>query len=221
MPDKGYVNYLEILELDESARPGDVRKNYKRLMKDLVMEIARVEITQERRDRYLLGMAKLNAAFYILRDNESRDVYWQLRKEVMALENEWRNAVDAVASNTDAVASTTDAVVSDTNAVASTTDAVASTTDAMRRTYDAKLRHFLSRYVEETMLEAGRDKECVEASNWDAAHERHASRLLRHYRQSLYQQILERLPYFEVTPPRVDWDERTSTIAAILSQGGA
>ena len=193
MPDKGYVDYLEILELDESARPGDVRKNYKRLMKDLVMEIARVEITQERRDRYLLDMAKLNAAFYILRDNASRDIYWELRKEVMLLENEWRDAVDAG--------------VSDTN--------------ALRRTYDAKLRHFLSRYVEETMLEAGRDKECVEASNWDAAHERHASRLLRHYRQSLYQQVLERLPYFEVTPPCIDWDERSRTIAAILSQGGA
>ena len=192
MSDKGYVNYLEILELDESARPGDVRKNYKRLMKDLVMEIARVEITQERRDRYLLGMAKLNAAFYILRDNESREIYWQARKEIMTLEAEWRNAVESG--------------IEDTN--------------TLRRMYDAKLRHFLSRYVEETMLEAGRDKECVEASNWDAAHERHASRLLRHYRQSLYQQILERLPYFEVTPPRIDWDERTRTIAAILSQGG-
>ena len=67
-------------------------------------------------------------------------------------------------------------------------------------------------------LEAGHDKACVEASNWDAAHERHASRILRHCRQGHYQRILERLPYWEVTPPQIDWDERKRTIAAILAK---
>lgn len=191
MSDKGYVNYFEILELDETAKPGDVRKNYKRMMKDLVFEIARVEITQERRDHYLLEMAKLNAAFYVLKDNESRDAYWAARGEVIALEDAWRTGVENNAADT----------------------------DARRRAYDGKVRHFLARYVEETMLEAGRDKECVEASNWDAAHERHASRLLRHYRQSLYQEILERLPYYEVTAPQIDWNERASTVGTLLSEG--
>lgn len=187
--DKGYVDYFEILGLDESAKAGDVRKNYRHHMKELVMEIARVEITEERRSRYLLDMAKLNAAFYLLRETPTRDAYWSLRNEVIELEQQWREAADRGLAEV----------------------------DALRRSYDGKLRHFLSRYVEEAMLEAGRDKECVEASNWDAAHERHASRILRHYRQSLYQQILERLPYYEVSAPNVDWDERRRTIAAVLS----
>ena len=76
---------------------------------------------------------------------------------------------------------------------------------------------FLTVYVEEAMLEAGRDKDCVDASNWDSAHERHAFRILRHYRQGLYQEILERLPYCEVTAPAVDWDERTRTVAALMA----
>ncbi|MDQ1256600.1 MAG: hypothetical protein QG656_1198 [Candidatus Hydrogenedentes bacterium] len=191
MSDNGYVNYFEILELDESAKPGDVRKNYKRKMKDLVLEIARVEITEERRDRYLLDMAKLNAAFCVLRDNGTRERYWLERGAVMALEEEWR----AAALDPEKA-------------------------DPLRRRFDGMLRDFLTRYLEETMLEAGRDKECVEMSNWDAAHERHAFRILRQYRQSLHRQILERLPYFDVTPPRIDWDERRQTVAAILAAEG-
>jgi hypothetical protein len=188
--DTGYVNYFEILGLDESAKAGDVRKTYRQRMKELVMEIARVEITEERRSRYLLDMAKLNAAFYLLRDTATRDAYWALRNEVMEIEQKWREAAERGLPDA----------------------------DVLRRTYDGRVRHFLSRYVEEAMLEAGRDKECVEASNWNAAHERHASRILRHYRQNLYQQILERLPYYEVTAPNVDWEERKRTIAAFLSR---
>ena len=191
MSEQGYVNYFEILGLglDESAKPGEVRMNYKHMMKDLVMEIARVEITEERRAHYLLEMAKLNAAFYILRENDTKEAYWEARGQLIALEAQWRQAVE------------TDAPDSDT----------------MRRTYDTRLRHFLSRYIEEAMLEAGRDKGCVEASHWNEAHERHASRILRHYRQGLYQQILERLPYWEVTPPKIDWEKRSRTVAALLA----
>ena len=189
MSEDGYVNYFEMLALDESAKPGDVRKNYKRMIKDLIMEIARVEITGERRDRYLLEIAKLNAALYVLRDNETRESYWRQRAEVIQIESQWREA----AQNGDAAA------------------------DALRRSFDSKLRHFLSRYVEEAMLEAGRDKEAVEASNWDAAHERHASRILRHYRHGLYQQILDRLPYWEITTPRIDWAEREKAVAGMMA----
>jgi len=189
MSEDGYVNYFEILALDESAKPGDVRKNYKKMMKDLIMEIARVEITGERRDRFLLEMAKFNAAVYVLRDNETRESYWRHRGEVIQIESQWREA----AQNSDPA------------------------TDVLRRSFDSKLRHFLSRYVEEAMLEAGRDKEAVEASNWDAAHERHASRILRHYRHGLYQQILDRLPYWEITTPRIDWAEREKTVAGMLA----
>jgi DnaJ-class molecular chaperone len=189
MSDDGYVNYFEILGLDESAKPGDVRKNYKKMMKDLIMEIARVEITGERRDKYLLEMAKLNAALYVLHDNETRETYWRQRAEAIQLESQWREA----AQNGDPGA------------------------DALRRSFDSKLRHFLSRYVEEAMLEAGRDKEAVEASNWDAAHERHASRILRHYRHNLYQQILHRLPYWEITTPKIDWAEREEAVAGMLA----
>ena len=191
MTDEGYVNYFEILGLQDTAKPGEVRKNYKQMMKDLVMEIARVEITEDRRARYLLDMAKLNAAFYILRDNETRETYWTSRQELIALEAEWAEAAQGGGANS----------------------------DLLRRSYDGRLRHFLSRYVEEAMLEAGRDKECVEASNWDSAHERHASRILRHYRHNLYQVILKRLPYSEVTPPEIDWDERGRTVSRLLGEG--
>jgi curved DNA-binding protein CbpA len=191
MPDteKGYVNYFEALDLDPSAKPGDVRKAYRKKMKDLVFEIHHAQITEERRAHYLLEMAKLNAALCILRDNETRETYWREREEAMALEEEWRRAADTPES------------------------------DALRRQFDAKIRHFLSHYVEEAMLDAGRDKECVEASGWDAAHARHASRILRHYRHGLFRDILERLPYHEVTPPRIDWEERRRTAAAILEEG--
>lgn len=191
MSEDGYVNYFAILELDENSKPGEVRKKYKRMMKDLVMEIARVEITGERRDRYLLQMAQLNAALYVLRNNEGREAYWRERTEVIQLEEQWRQA-----------------------AASGLPEA-----DALRRSFDTKLRHFLSRYVEEAMLEAGRDKEAVEASHWDPAHERHASRILRHYRHNLYQQILDRLPYWEITTPEIDWAEREKTVAEMLPGG--
>jgi hypothetical protein len=186
--EKGYVDYFEVLGLDSSAKPGEVRKAYRKLMKDLVFEIHGVEITEERRAHFLLEIAKLNAANYILRDNELREEYWNTRQETIDLEREWRAAADAGSAEM----------------------------DQLRRRFDAKVRHFLSHYVEEAMLDAGRDKECVEASGWDPMHERHASRILRHYRHGLYQDILERLPYHEVTPPHVDWDERRATVAAIV-----
>ena len=47
----GYINFFEILGLNEDAKPGEVRKVYRRRMKELVGEIARVEITQQRRAR--------------------------------------------------------------------------------------------------------------------------------------------------------------------------
>lgn len=197
MGDKGYVDYFEVLGLSEQAKPGEVRKIYKRMMKNLVMEIARVEITEEKRQHYLLEMAKLNAALYVLRNNETRERYWRERQEVMALEDEWRAAAQAAGEK------------------------AAEQTDQLRRRFERKVRDFLARYVEETVLQAGRDKECVDASHWDAAHEAHGSRILRHYRQRAYQQILERLPYYDVTPPQIDWDERRQTVAAILAGGGA
>lgn len=190
--DSGYVNYFDVLGLDESAKPGEVRKSYRRKMKDLVNEIATVEITEESRSRYLLEMAKLNAALYVLRETESRDEYWQMRQDLIALEAEWAAAAD----------------MRDENG------------DRLRKTYDGMLREFLSKYVEDLMLAAGRDKECVEASHWDPAHERHAFRILRHYRQSLYRQILERLPYAEVTRPVIDWSERRQEVSRMLRHGG-
>ncbi len=190
----GYVNYFEVLGLDETAKAGEVRKAYRKSMKDLVIEIGdvvrSVGITEERREKYLLDMAKLNAALYILRENELRDEYWSLRRELIELEARWVAAADA--GGPDA--------------------------DRLRKEFDAKVRHFLAKYVEESMLAAGRDKECVEASSWDPYHERHASRILRQYRHMLYQEILERLPYFEVTRPVIDWDERSRTVAAILAE---
>ncbi|MBI4558129.1 MAG: hypothetical protein HY706_11155 [Candidatus Hydrogenedentes bacterium] len=188
---QGYVNYFEILDLDETAKPGEVRKNYRKKMKDLVFEISQAQITEERRAHYLLEMAKLNAAFCLLRDTASREAYWNERRYLIELEEMWR---EAAARSGNAVES-----------------------DALRREFDSKVRSFLAKYVEELMLDAGRDKECVEASNWDEAHERHASRILRYYRHRLYQQILERLPYYEVTPPRIDWEERQRTIGRILA----
>lgn len=196
MSDKGYVNYFEVLALPEDAKPGEARKNYKRMMKNLVMEIARVEITEEKRQHYLLEMAKLNAACFVLGVTERRDRYWQDRQDVMALEEEWREAASQ------------------------TGDEAAARADGLRRSFERKVRDFLSRYIEEAMFQAGRDKECVEASHWNAAHEAHASRVVRHYRQRAYQEILERLPYHDVTPPKIDWTERCRTVAAILAGKG-
>ncbi len=188
--EEGYIDYFEILGLHEDAKPGEVRKEYRRRMKNLVGEIATTELTEERRARYLLEMAKLNAAFFILRQAEQRTAYWNERRGLIELEGRWREA--AQEGETEA--------------------------DTLRKEFDRRIRSFLSKYVEETMLTAGRDKECVEASHWDEAHERHASRILRHYRHTLYQQIQKRLPYVEVTPPRVDWEERARLVSAILAE---
>jgi curved DNA-binding protein CbpA len=190
MSDQGYIDYFAVLGLAEDAKQGEVRNQYKRLMRDLVMEIQRVEITAALRDRFLLDLAKLNAAFYILRNSTLREQYVTDRHSVMALETEWRKAVE-----------------------------IGGDLDHLRRSFDAALRHFLSRYMEELMLEAGRDQECVEASHWDASHERHAGRILRHFRQELYHQIHERLPYYDVTAPEIDWDERERTVGEILHAG--
>lgn len=191
MSDAGYVNYFEILGLDEKAHPGEVRKMFKRKMKSLVQEIARAEITEERRAHYLQEIAKLNAASYILRDRDVREQYWTERQELIVLEEKWCKAAEKDPAGC----------------------------DELRREFDGKLGAFLSRFVEESMLEAGRDKECLEESHWDAAHERHAFRILRHYRHSLYHEILERLPFYEVTPPKIDWEERARTVAGIMDGG--
>ncbi|HOF40895.1 MAG TPA: J domain-containing protein [Candidatus Hydrogenedentes bacterium] len=186
----GYINFYEILGLDEDAKPGEVRKVYRRRMKELVGEIARVEITQQRRARYLLEMAQLNAALLVLRESDTREAYWSERQALIDLEQKWR---DAVAEASDGA-------------------------DALRRQFDGRLQTFLSKYCEEWMLAAGQDKECVENSHWDAAHTRHASRILRFYRNDLYQKILERLPYAEVTPPAVDWEERARFVRSALDE---
>lgn len=190
--DAGYVNYFEILSLNDQANPGEVRKTYKRKMKSLVGEIARAEITDDRRAYFLLEIAKLNGAVYILRDKAKREAYWAERADLISLEERW----------------------------CSVDPSDRETSDTLRREFDGKAKSFLSKYVEETMLEAGQDKEVVEASHWNPAHARHAARLLRHYRHLLYHTILERLPYHEVTPPSIDWEERTNEVAAIMAAGG-
>lgn len=192
MSDQGYVDYFEILGVPQDCKAGEVRNIYKKKMKSLVMEIAAVEITQDVRDKFLLDLATMNAAFFILRDNHLREQYVAARERVMQLEVEWRAAVDSK-------------------------DMKAS--DSCRKKYDAALRDFLSTYLEELLLEAGRDKECMEASNWDHNHERHASRVLRKFRQQLYQQIHERLPFHLITEPKIDWDERTRTVTKLMTAG--
>lgn len=190
LTDEGYIDYYAILGLNRDAKPGEVRKEYRRRMKNLVYEIGETEITEEKRAFYLLEMAKLNAAFYILGNANRREAYTSERDGLIALEQRWRAAVEGHSPEA----------------------------DALRREFDRRIRGFLSKYIEEAMLDAGRDRECVEASNWNEAHERHASRILRHYRQSLYQKVLERLPFVEVTPPNIDWSERAQTVRSILSE---
>jgi len=190
MSDSGYVNYFEILGLPDTCKPGDVRKEYKRRIKDLLLDIQKTAMNEAVRDRYLQSMALLNAAFYILRDNTRREAYIADRADVIRLEAEWREAVEHGGANA----------------------------DSLRRRYDVALRHYLTTYLEELVLEAGRDSEAVEASGWDPNHERHASRVLRHHRQRLYQEIHERLPFTEVTKPTIDWDERRATAARLLSE---
>lgn len=188
-----YVDYYAVLGLEPGANPGEIRKTYRKKMKDLVAEIASAQITNDRRESFLLDMAKMNAALYVLRDKEKCEAHMALRGDLISLEEEWRGIPGS--------------------------DPAAN--DRMRKAFDGKVKQFLSVYVEEAMLEAGRDKECVEASNWNAAHERYATRILRLYRHNLYHDILERLPYYEVTTPSFDWDERARTVAGILSQGAA
>ena len=191
MNDAGYVDYFPVLDLTPDAKPGEVRKNYRKMMKDLLLLIARTEITEEKRDRFVLDMARLNTAFYILRDNDRREKYMHDREQVMQLEDQWRACAETDASGG----------------------------EELRRQFDRALRDFLTTYMEDLVLEAGRDKECVEASNWDRAHERHAGRVLRYDRHRHYQMILERLPFHETTAPQVDWNERSKTAAAILAEG--
>lgn len=192
MSEQGYIDYFEVLDLPHECKPGEVRKTYKTKMKDLVIEIAKTAkegMTDDKRDRYLLEMAKLNTAFFLLRDSERRARYEKDREQVISLEAQWREAVEAGSPEQ----------------------------EPLRRAFDASVRHFLATYMEESMLEAGRDAECVEASHWDAAHERHASGILRHYRQRLYHEIHERLPYYIITKPEIDWSERAETVAGILA----
>ena len=153
--DSGYVDYVAVLGLEPDFKPADVRRVYRKKIKDLLIEISQVQVTEERRNRFLLAIAQLNAAFYILRDKDRCEKYLAARAQVMQL-----------------------------------------------------------------MLEAGRDPECVENSNWDAAHERHASSVLRHYRQQLFHEIHERLPFYDITQPAVDWDERSRFVAAIIAGEG-
>lgn len=186
--DAGYINYFSILGLDPDAKPGEVRKEYRRRMKELIVEISRAEITEERRAHFLLEMAKLNAAYYVLWNGDRREAYAAERSALIALEERWRDA--AAAGDAEA--------------------------EPLRREFERRLRDFLTKFIEEAMISAGRDKDVIEESNWDMAHERHAFRILRHYRQSLYQQILERLPYVDVTEPKISWDERRQVARAVL-----
>jgi hypothetical protein len=189
--DKGYVDYFAELGVDQDCKPGEVRNQYKKCIKDLLMQISQVQITEERRDNFLLALAKLNAAFFILRDNDLRQRYAEDRAHVMDLETQWRAAAEQGGE----------------------------ANDRLRRAFDTALRQYLSTYMEERMVEAGRDPECVEASHWDIAHERHATRILRHFRQRRYQEIHERLPFYEVTQPKIDWDERARTITGLIGSG--
>ena len=191
MSDQGYINYFDVLGVSDTCKAGEVRNSYKKATKQLLMEIGRTTITDSRRDTFLLEIAKLNAAYYILRDNARRQQYIEDRARIISLEEQWH---EAVAANSEEV-------------------------DSLRRAYDGTLRQFLSKYMEELMLEAGRDRECVEASRWSRAHERHASRVLRHFRQRLFNEIHERLPYYEITPPEIDWDERAKWVASVLADG--
>jgi hypothetical protein len=189
--DKGYVDYFAELGVDQDCKPGEVRNQYKKCIKDLLMQISQVQITEERRDNFLLALAKLNAAFFILRDNDLRQRYAEDRAHVMDLETQWHAAAEQGGE----------------------------ANDRLRRAFDTALRQYLSTYMEERMVEAGRDPECVEASHWDIAHERHATRILRHFRQRRYQEIHERLPFYEVTQPKIDWDERARTITGLIGSG--
>ena len=186
--DLGYVDYREVLILPELYKPADVIRNYKKRAKQLLIEISEDQKAAEKQDQYLLQMAQLNAAFYILRDRQRGETYLREREEVMGLENEWRSLAEKGGGEE----------------------------DAMRRRYDQALRNFLAKYMEEFVLEAGRDPECVENSNWSSVHERLAGRILRQYRQQRYQEIHERLPFFEISQPEIDWEDRNRFVEELL-----
>jgi curved DNA-binding protein CbpA len=193
MSEAGYINYFEILGLGEDANPGEVRNTYRKKMKALRDSVTDT-IPEDRRAQFILDMAKLNAAVFILRDQAKRAAYAQERQALIDLEKRW----------TDQAAKSSDP----------------ESTDALRREFDARARSFLSKYVEETMLEAGQDKDVAELSGWNIFYARYALKLLRHYRHLLYHDILERLPFHVVTQPSIDWAERRRTVAAILQTAG-
>lgn len=186
--DAGYINYFEILGLEDGANPGEVRNSYKKTMKKLMQELSSGKVAQDKQNQFLLDMARLNAAVYVLKDQERREAYVADRQELIDLEATWcaSDQSDYEQNN------------------------------RYRAEFDMKVRSFLSKYVEETTLTAGMDKEVAEASQWGPGHSRAATSLLRYFRHHLYNEILERLPYHEVTEPKIDWDERKSTIAAML-----
>ena len=193
MSEAGYINYLEILGLAEDANPGEVRNTYRKKMKAL-RDSVRDANTEDKRSQFILDLAKLNAAVFILRDQAKREAYWSERKSLMELERRW---IDEVGKSPDP-----------------------EKTDGLRREFDTRARSFLSKYVEETMLEAGQDKEVAEASGWNIFYARYALKLLRHYRHLLYHDILERLPYHAVTTPAIDWTERRKVVDDLLDAMG-
>jgi hypothetical protein len=189
----GYINFYDIMGLKDNANSGEVRNTYRSKMKALRQEIdrSRDTMTGDRRAQFTLNMAKLNAAVLVLRDTARREAYWNERQSLMELEMRWREAAAR--------------------------DPDPEKTDSLRREFDGRVRSFLSKYVEETMLEAGQDKEVAEASGWNILLSRYALDLLRHYRHLLYHDILERLPYHEVTTPDLDWAERAKSVADVLA----
>ena len=189
MSDAGYINYFEILGVAAEAHPGEVRNAFRKKMKTL-RDSVQGAISEDKRAQFILDMAKLNAAVFILRDQAKRAAYADERQALIQLEARW----------TDHAAKTSDP----------------ESNDALRREFDARTRSFLSKYVEETMLEAGQDKDVAEQSGWNIFYARYALKLLRHYRHLLYHDILERLPFHAVTTPAIDWTERKQTVARLL-----
>ncbi|MFA7692945.1 MAG: hypothetical protein GX117_03245 [Candidatus Hydrogenedentes bacterium] len=187
--DLGYTDYREVLALPERYKPADVIRNYKKSIKQLRIEISENEQADDLRDHYLLLIAQLNVAFYILRDRQRGEEYLQQREELIALEETWRS-VAATGSMEEQ--------------------------DRARRSYDQSLRNFLAKYMEEYLLEAGRDPDCMEHSGWNSVYERLAGRVFRQYRQQRYHEIHERLPYFEVSTPTIDWEQRADFVATLL-----
>lgn len=186
----GYIDFYAILGLDAETNPGAIRNTYKKLMKQLLVDISKSQQTGERIDHFILEMAKLNAAVYVLRDKETRETYDSERASLIALEQEWCALPESDRESHDKI----------------------------RRQFDARVRAFLSKYVEESVLAAALDKEVVETSHWNPAYTRHATRLLRKYRHGLLHDIFERLPFHEVTTPNIDWSERETAAQRLLAE---